>query len=340
MELVKILDRLCAVPTVSGNEDKLLELISQILPKSLEISLDNIKNIHIKSREGGRKILLDAHCDQIGFIVTDFCDNGFLRVATVGGIDIRTLLGARVRVFGKEELIGVFSSIPPHLQKDGDSKSFPKIEELAVDIGLPLEMAKQKVCRGDTAVIESNPFMLSQNRYCAAGLDNKAGCAVMLYVMQELFTSSALENTSVELILSSQEELGLRGARAISDKKDYDTVISIDASFAAFPGCPQDSVGTLANGAMLGISPVLSKNLALELTSLAEELSVSLQCEVMGNSTGTNADVLSLISGDTECVLISLPLRNMHSCIEIVDMRDLYSAAQLIEAYIRKADEK
>ena len=339
MELVKILDRLCTVPTISGSEDKLFRLVSQILPKSLEISIDNIKNIHIKLGNGSKKILLDAHCDQIGFIITDFCDNGFLRVAPVGGIDVRTLLGARVKVFGKEELIGVFSSVPPHLQKDGDSKKFPKIDELAVDIGLPIEMAKQKVCRGDIAIIESTPFMLSQNRYCAAGIDNKAGCAVMLYVMEKL-ASQPLINTSVELILTSQEELGLRGARAISDKKDFDTIISIDASFAAFPGCPQDSVGVLAKGPMLGYSPVLSRNLVSALTRLAQDLSIPLQREIMGSSTGTNADALSLISGDTECALISLPLRNMHSAAEIVDMRDLECTAQLIEAYIRKADEK
>ncbi len=338
MELVKILDRLCAVPSVSGNEDKLCELVSKLLPQGLEISLDNIKNIHIRGGEGDKKILLDAHCDQIGFIVTGFCDNGFLRVASVGGIDVRTLLGSRLKVFGKEELIGVFSSVPPHLQKDGDSKKFPAIEELAVDIGFPLEKAEQLVCLGDTAVIESTPIMLSQNRYCAAGLDNKAGCAVMLYVMERLFSSPLLENTSVELVLSSQEELGMRGARAVSHKEDFDKVISIDASFADFPGCPQDSVGSLANGPMLGHSPVLSKAFAQELSLLAEKLAIPLQHEVMGRSTGTNADALSLASGGVDCALISLPLRNMHSACEIVDLRDLEAAAQLIEGYIRKAD--
>ncbi|MEE1279911.1 MAG: M28 family peptidase, partial [Oscillospiraceae bacterium] len=312
MELVKILDRLCSIPTVSGNEDKLLKVLSKILPESLEISLDNIKNIHIKGGEGDKKILLDAHCDQIGFIVTDFCDNGFLRVAPVGGIDVRTLLGARLKVFGKEELVGVFSSVPPHLQKDGDANKFPAIEELAVDIGLPLVTAKELVSLGDTAIIENTPIMLSQNRYCAAGLDNKAGCAVMLYVMERLFNSPLLKNTSVELVLSSQEELGMRGACAVSRKEEFDKVISIDASFADFPGCPQDSVGVLAKGPMLGHSPVLSKAFTQELSCLAEKLLIPMQHEVMGRSTGTNADVLSLASGGVDCALISLPLRNMH----------------------------
>lgn len=340
MELIKILDRLCSVPSVSGSEDKLFTVVSKILPPSLKITIDNIGNIHIKGGEGDRKILLDAHCDQIGFIVSGFCDNGFLRLSPVGGIDVRTLLGSRVKVLGKEELIGVFSSVPPHLQKDGDSKSFPSLEELAVDIGLNLEAAKKAVSLGDSAVIESTPIMLSDNRYCAAGLDNKAGCAVMLSVMDRLFKQNILKNTCIELILSSQEELGMRGARAASLKSEFDEVISMDTSFASFPGCPEDSVGKLSEGPMLGHAPFLSKKLTASLCSLAEKLSIPLQHEVMARSTGTNADVLSLVPNGVDCALISLPLRNMHSQVEIIDIRDLDAAARLIEAYIKEADAK
>ena len=336
MELVKILNILCAEKTVSGNEKNLISTITKILPSALCVSSDNIGNIHVRGGNGERKILLDAHCDQIGFIVTGFCDNGFLKVSAVGGIDVRTLLGARLEIFGKEKLLGVFSSVPPHLQKDGDSKKFPAIEELSVDIGLPLEKAKELVSLGDIAVVENDAFMLNENKFCASALDNKAGCAVMLSVMDRLFSENTLKNTCVELVLTSQEEVGLRGAKAV-DVKDFSEAISVDVSFGSYPGASTESTGELGKGAMLGHSPFLSKRLTKALEELAEKLDIPLQHEVLGEGTGTNADALSL-SSDIEAALVSIPLKNMHSQVEIADMRDLESTAKLIECYIKEAD--
>lgn len=336
MELQQILTKLCAVPSVSGAEDAVFKIVSEILPSSLSIAQDNMGNILINGGKGQKKILLDAHCDQIGFIVTGICNNGFLRVAPVGGIDARTLIGSRVTVLGKQQLSGIFSSVPPHLQKDGDSKKFPNIEELAVDIGLSYEKATEAVSLGDFAVVQNTPVMLSENRYCAAALDNKAGCAVLLCVMDKLFSEGSLKNTSVTLMLSTQEEVGMRGARAALPKADE--VICVDASFASFPGCSPEQVGILGKGPMLGHSPVLSKKLTNELCALAGRLSIPLQHEVMGSNTGTNADMLSLVPGGTDCALISLPLRNMHSAAEIIDFTDLDACIRLIEAHIREVD--
>lgn len=336
MEILKILNVLCNEKAVSGNEKDLLYAIKKILPPTLSASADNIGNIHIKGGAGEKKILLDAHCDQIGFTVTGFCDNGFLKVSAVGGIDARTLLGARLEIFGKEKLIGVFSSVPPHLQKDGDSKKFPAIEELAVDIGLSLDKAKELVSLGDIAVIESDAFMLNQNKFCASALDNKAGCAVMLSVMDKLFSENTLKNTCVELVLTSQEEVGLRGAKAV-DIKGFDEAISVDVSFGVYPGVSELKAGVLGKGPMLAHSPFLSKRMTSELENLAEKLGIPLQHEVLGEGTGTNADALSL-SSTIEAALISIPLKNMHSQVEIADMRDLENLAKLIEGYIKEAD--
>lgn len=336
MELTKILNILCTEKSVSGNEKNLFSVVNKILPPTLSASADNIGNIHIKGGEGEKKILLDAHCDQIGFTVVGFCDNGFLRVRAIGGIDVRTLLGARVEIFGKERLIGAFSSVPPHLQKEGDSKKFPALDELAVDIGYSLEKTKELVSLGDIAVVENEAFMLNENKFCASALDNKAGCAVMLSVMDRLFREKTLKNTCVELILTSQEEVGLRGAKA-TDIKGFDEAISVDVSFGAYPGAPEENTGVLGKGAMLGHSPFLSKRMTKELENLAERLNIPLQHEVMGEGTGTNADALSL-SSDIEAALISIPLRNMHSQAEIADMRDLENLVKLIESYIKEAD--
>ena len=336
MEILKILNILCSEKAVSGSEKNLLPALKKILPSTLSATADKIGNIHIKGGEGERKILLDAHCDQIGFTVVGFCDNGFLKVRSVGGIDARTLLGARLEIFGKEKLLGIFSSVPPHLQKDGDAKKFPSVDELSVDIGLPLEKVRELVSLGDIAVVENDAFMLNQNKFCASALDNKAGCAVMLSVMDRLFSEDTLENTCVELILTSQEEIGLRGAKA-TNVKGFDKAISVDVSFGVYPGVSKEKAGVLGNGPMLALSPFLSKKMANEIESLSEKLNIPLQKEVLGEGTGTNADVLSL-SSSIEAALISIPLKNMHSQAEIADMRDLENTAKLIQAYIKEAD--
>ena len=147
---------------------------------------------------------------------------------------------------------------------------------------------------------------------------------------------NTLKNTSVELVLTSQEEVGLRGAKA-TDIKGFDKAISVDVSFGAYPGASEESTGVLGKGPMLGHSPFLSKEMTSELENLANRLNIPLQHEVLGEGTGTNADVLSL-SGDIEAALISLPLRNMHSRVEIADMRDLENTAKLIQCYIEEAD--
>ena len=198
-----------------------------------------------------------------------------------------------------------------------------------------LEKAKELVSLGDTAIVESEAFMLNQNKFCASALDNKAGCAVMLSVMDRLFSENAIKNACVELILTSQEEVGLRGAKAI-ELYGVDEAISIDVSFSAYPGAPSEGTGTLGKGPMLGHSPFLSKRMTRDLEELSKKLEIPLQHEILAEGTGTNADALSL-SSDIEAALISIPLKNMHSQVEMLDIRDLEACAVLLENYVREA---
>ncbi len=341
MELLKILDALTRTYSVSGSEDSLINTVNAIVPKSLCVEEDAIGNIHVKGGNGKRKILLDAHCDQIGFRVTNICENGFLKLDAVGGIDARTLLSARVKVLVKKAVMGVFASVPPHLQKGDGKKDFPTLSELSLDIGAGSRKEAEKLCAiGDFAALYAEPFMLNSTRYCSGALDNKAGCAVLLYVMDRLFSENSLKNTQVELILSSQEEVALRGATAAAGKIAADACIVVDASFAKAPGCKGDCLGSLSGGPMIGVSPFLSKELTDSLCAIAKEQSIPYTLEVMSGATGTNADALSSVYNSGDCALISFPLKNMHSQSEIVDLRDLEAVSKIIESYIRKADAK
>ena len=296
---------------------------------------DKIGNIIFERNiEGAKKrIILDAHCDRIGFKVTEFFENGFVKLAAVGGIDARVLIGARVK-FIESGLLGIFSSVPPHLQKSGDSDSFPKLSDLAVDTGFSLDEIKDKIKIGDTAYIYEEPITLNQNYICAPALDNAAGCAVLL----DVFTSLKLKNTSLTLVLSVQEEVGCRGAKAFDEIKNADLAICVDTSFAYAPGCDKNETGELGKGAMIGHSPILSRELTRKFVEVAKASSLPYQNEVMTRSTGTNADLLSLKNGGLPTALISIPIRNMHSQSEMLCISDLENTSRLICEFIKEAD--
>ncbi len=339
MQVTEILEKLCTLNLIASNEASLYSEACSLFGDKAKIERDKIGNTFIKigAENAQNKILIDAHCDQIGFIVTDFCENGFLRVAAVGGVDARAAFGSRVLVFGKETLEGVFATVPPHLQKSGDSDKFPAIDELSVDIGLSKDEVSDLVSRGDFVLLKNEFAFLNENEVCSAALDNKAGVAA-LFALGAKLLETELKNTCVTLLLSVQEELGLRGAAAA--EFDADKVIVIDTSFGSYPGAPEEKTGKLAGGVMLGVSPILSRSLTKEIENLAYKNGIELQHEILSESTGTNADRLTLKAGGVDCALISLPILNMHSASEILDLKDLESLVTLLYAFVKEADEK
>lgn len=333
MEILDILKKLCLCFSVSGDENRFLDCVNDIC-SNLKTETDNIGNVIItkKAENEKRRVLLDAHYDQIGFIVTGFYDNGFVKLDSVGSVDERTLIGARV-CHTHSGIVGVFSSVPPHLQK-GDGKNYPELSSLAVDFGFELTDIKEKIQIGDYICLKGDCFILNKDYFCAPALDNKAGCAIML----SLINSINLKNTSLTLLLSTQEELGLRGARAHNSTNFYDEVICIDASFAYADGCPRVSTGNLNGGAMLGVGPILSKRLKKCFEDTSKKHNIPMQYEILSSTTGTNADALTLKAQTAECALISFPIRNMHSAIEMLSLKDLDNTAKLISEYIKEAD--
>ena len=330
MNQTEILKKLCQGSFISGNEASLYGEVCSLLPDA-EVSKDNIGNIYIKIGEQNAKnhIAIDAHCDQIGFVVTNILENGFLKVAPVGGVDKRAAYGSRVEVMGKKTLEGVFTSIPPHLSQSGDTK-FPNIDELSVDIGVSKSEAEQLTNIGDYVCLKNNFVLLGKNRVCSAALDNKIGVAAVLSLALKL-CQNKIKNLCTTFILSVQEEAGLRGATA-GNIKGQDVIV-IDTSFGSYPGAPNDKTGQLSKGIMLGHSPILSRSLTEKIESFAEKNSISIQHEILPESTGTNADKLSLYNS---CALLSVPILNMHTAVEIADLRDFNSLICLLESFLRE----
>ncbi len=274
-------------------------------------------------------LMLDAHIDEVAMIVTDIDSNGFLTVAKCGGIDLRTLPLRPVTVHGKEKITAVFCGIPPHLS-EGEAQ-FKDIAELKLDTMLG-EKAKDFISVGDYVTYSQKPLFLTEKRITGKSLDDRAGVACILELAERLSKKELPFN--VTFVLSDSEELGLRGAKTASYAINPDEAVAIDVSFGDGPDISPLECGKLSGGAMIGISPVLDSKISKKLISTAEENNIKYQTEVMGSSTSTNSDVISVNREGVRTGLVSIPLRNMHTEVEIVDIDDLLSVCDILEKYI------
>lgn len=326
---VELLKELTSAVGVSGAEENIVSLLKSKLSPYGEVSVDAMNNVYCTFGEGYH-FLLDAHLDEIGLIVTEITDDGFIKVAKCGGVDSRMLLGYEVSVWGKEEIKGVISTLPPHLQKDGDEKKVPDIKEISIDTGLPSETLKNLVSLGDRVTFKRNFTPLLNNRISASCLDDRSGIASILLCLDRLKELPC----KITVLFSSQEELGTRGAKIGPYSKNVDEAISVDVSFAYSNGCDKSECKELGKGAMIGFSPILDKDMSQKLVQASKDNNIPYQLEIMSGRTGTNADVISVSEKGIKTGLVSIPERYMHQPVEIVDIADVQSVSDLICAYI------
>lgn len=276
-------------------------------------------------------LMLEAHIDEVGFVVTDIDDCGFLTVKNCGGIDLRALPARPVTIHGKERITGVFCATPPHLASG--SKEYDDISSLKIDTLLGSN-AKDIVSVGDFATFNVKATSLQNGRITGKSLDNRAGVVCLLELAKRL--SGKTLPVNVVFAITDMEELGCRGARTKAFEISPDEAIVFDVSFADGPDIPSCDCGILGSGAMIGISPILDKTISKKLISVAEEEKTPYQTEVMGGKTGTNGDVISISKSGVKTGLVSIPLRNMHTDVEIVDLCDIENVCNLLEEYILK----
>lgn len=283
----------------------------------------------IKGTDSNRKIMLDAHIDEVSMIVTAISEDGFLTVSKCGGIDLRTLPAREVTIHGKERVRGVFCSVPPHLSS-GDME-FNNISDFKIDTMLG-SRARDIISVGDYVTFSATAKSLIGNRVTGKSFDDRAGVVCLLELAERF--SQTPPPVDIIFVLSDGEELGLRGSRTATFDVEPDEAIAIDVSFGNAPDVSPDDCGKLSGGAMIGISPVLDSGISKKLIQIAEDNKIPYQCEVMGSKTGTNSDVISINKGGVKTGLVSIPLRNMHTSAEVIDLDDINSVCDLIQKYI------
>lgn len=325
----EILKKLCIEKGVSGSETEMLGTVRELIGDFTDISADVSGNI-IAAMGGGQKhIMLDAHMDRIGLVITYIDENGFLKAEPVGGVDLRSLPGAAVRIPGRESVLGIICTVPPHLAKDSGELSRDKIW---IDTGLEAERVRELVSLGDKAVLCSGFKELLGDRVAVSALDDRSGCAVLIKCAQ-LLRDKELP-CRVSFVFSSQEETGELGAGTSAFTLAPDEAVVVDVGFAAQDGVPPEKSGKLGCGAIISISPVLSRTVTDKLIEISKRLSMDIDYEVCGGSTGTNADRIAASRGGVRTGCISIPSKNMHTPAEIVSLGDMEKLAELLSIYI------
>ena len=324
-DLLFSLSSLDAVGTVTDASDFAYDILSKYCETE---KMSNLTVIGFLKGKADYTIMLDAHIDQIGMVVTDVDDNGFLTVSNAGGIDTRMLPSRAVTVHGKEKITAVFCSTPPHLS-NGETE-YGDISKIKLDTML-YRKAKDIVSVGDYVTFSGEPFQMGE-LLCGRSFDDRSAVVCLLEVAKRLSGKDLPCN--VCFVLSDGEELGLRGIRTASFKINPDEAVAVDVSFGDGPDISPDDCGKLGQGGMIGISPALSKKVSQKLIDIAKQNNIPYQLEVMGSSTGTNADMISITRDGVKTATLSIPLRNMHTEVETLNIKDLEAVCDLLQKYI------
>ena len=335
-----LLRLLTETPGPPGREERIREVVRRELAADVdEESVDPLGNVIARRRgRGGPRVMLAAHMDEIGFMVSHVDDQGFLRLLPLGGFDPKTLTAQRVVVHGREDLVGVLGSKPVHLMSEEEKRKAPKLEDFFVDLGLPAERVNELVRQGDVVTRERGLAHLG-DLVTGKSLDNRAGLYVLIEAMR------ALDDHVCEVIAVAtvQEEVGIRGARVATSRVRPDIGLAIDITLANdLPDAkPHERVTGLGEGAAIKVydsSAIVPQRIVDHLVRVAEDRGIPHQLEVMVRG-GTDTRELQLAGEGAQAGAVSIPTRYVHQVVEALHPDDLDAAVALVAAFCETAHE-
>jgi len=333
MDLKELTLTLCRLPGPSGFESPVFDFIeSYIRPFADEVKTDALGNLmayHRCGKPGAKTLLLDAHMDEIGLIVTG-AEDGFLRFAAIGGVDARVLPAREVRILGEKELFGVIDVLPPHILTAEDMEKAVEIDKLFIDAGLTQEEAEHLVPPGTPVVFSADCGEMGERQLCGKALDDRSCAAILIKTFEDLAHRERSED--LVLLISTQEEVGGRGAVTGAWNTAPDRALVLDVTFAKTPDCP-DITTVMGGGAAIGIGPNMNRAMTQELFQLAKAKGIPHQPEVCPGRSGTNAEEIQVSRMGVATALISLPVKYMHTPVETVCLEDMESVRRLIVEY-------
>lgn len=333
----KLLAALSGAPAPAGFEKAVLSIIkSELLTLCPEVRTDNLGNLISLFRSAAPNaplLMIDAHMDEIGLIVTSIDDNGFLKFACVGSYDTRVLPDSEVIILADSPIPGIICCLPPHVQSASEMDEFVKTGELAIDIGFDKTKASELVKPGTFIASAADFRPLENNRYTGKALDNRACIAAVISALKAVRDLEL--DYDIAFVASVQEELGTRGAKPAAFSLNPDAAIVLDVTFGASPDTPSGDSFELGKGITLCVGPAVDRKLTGKLFDLTDKFEIPCHPEVYARSTGTNATPIQVSNAGIPVAVISIPLRYMHTPCEVVDFTDLNYASLLLAEFIK-----
>jgi len=334
--MVEVLKRLAEARGVTGNENEVRDIILELArPLADECYVDRIGNVIAKKKgsKGGRKVMIAAHMDEIGFIISRISDNGMLRFLPVGGIDQRILVSKRVLV-GKDRVPGVIGVKAIHLQEPDERRKVINQKQMYIDIGARSREEAEKVVKiGDYASFDSDFVCFGDNKVKSKALDDRAGCSILLELLKDTYECDLYACFTV------QEEIGLRGAEVAAYHIEPDLGLVVEGTTCAdLPDVP-DHLHTTRMGkgpaiSFMDNSSIANKDLFKRMVKTAEDNSIPYQIKenVAG---GNDAGRIQTSRSGVPTVVVSVPCRYIHSPSSVMDLDDFKNTHLLIQKFLK-----
>jgi len=324
---------------MSGHEYRLTDRIKEkFSPYADEVYTDKLGSVIAVKRcgkENARRVMIEAHCDEIGLMVSDIDENGFITFVNIGGVDPRILPALEVVVHGKEDLVGVIGAKPPHLQMPDEAKKSAKIKDMAIDVGMDYDEVSKIVSVGDSITIAQSVGKLGKKHFSGKSLDDRASVAAIINVMK------ALERIKLEVdvyaVAAVQEEVGCRGAKTATYAIEPDVAIAIDVCHGITPDNSYNAF-ELGCGPVLSAGPNIHPQLQKRLEDTAKKYNIKYELDVCGGNTGTDGWVMQVSRCGVPTAVLSIPLKYMHTSVETLAISDVEAIASLITFFIQDID--
>ena len=333
------LKELVSIPGASGDESRVREFIlEKVKTYADEIMIDSIGNLIALKKGTGeldKKVMISAHMDEVGLIVSKISDDGFLKFKSVGGIDPRVMISKKVKI-GEKGLSGVIGAKAIHLQKKSERESVPKEEDLYIDIGAKSkEDAEKYVSLGDYCVFDSSFQEFGSGLIKAKALDDRVGCAVMMELLKEKPFSF-----DVYFAFTVQEEVGCRGARVASNRIAPDIAIVLEGTTCSdvYGTDEKDYSTEIGKGPALSIidrSTYYDKDLTQAIYKCAKTYKIPVQFKKTATG-GNDAAVIHVSNGGVKTAAVSVPARYIHSASSVIAKSDFEAMKTLISVFLRE----
>ncbi|MEM4574776.1 MAG: M42 family metallopeptidase [Archaeoglobaceae archaeon] len=342
--MIELIKKLSNAHGISGFEDEIREIVkAEVEDFADEVKVDKMGNVIATKNGNDLSLMLSAHMDEIGFVVKKIDEKGFIRFAPIGGWFSQIVVGQRVILYGKKKFYGVVGCKPPHVMKEEERKKAIEISDMFIDIGAKSkeEVIKLGINVGTPIAIDREVALLENNRITGKAFDNRVGLAVAIESFRRCKNSA-----TIHLVASSQEEVGLKGAKCSAYLLNPDVGIAVDSCPSTdFPGSEAVHMDvSLGKGPVITIVDASGRGLIVSqkvlewLRETAEKNGIPYQLEVAEGGT-TDATAINLTREGIPAGVVSIPARYIHSPVEVVDLKDVEWAVELVKKAMENVNE-